>query len=653
MGISYRAVFNNGQDMVFLHLETSEVGKFHRFVVLAHSQALFDVRPNFVDIRGTELFVKVEGGQTDPAQIVFGIAPVISPSTTSGKGLPLFLAGWIKDLVENLKYEYGAGNCGIERFPAGICNNPNPLFGSANISLRRLKAFDPAYADGVSAPSGPTQISPRLISNIVFREESKGDDGKNKLHLTDSFVFFGQFIDHDVGISPVGAFSSSKQPLFSVSRSLFAEDLPISVPSDDPDFEAGTLLPFERSVWRREGNTNVVPREILNSITAYLDLSQVYGSDNIRRKALRSFKDGLLETSQNDFLPFNGNVEGGVGIALENAPTALSRFYVAGDIRALENPNLAALHVLWLREHNKVAKELDKAFGGELDDETLFRYARDVCIAEYQSIVFSEWVPLLLGQDVVVPERYEYDQKVDPSLDAFFTTASFRFGHSMVSGVLWRLEEGETVPRKTVPLRDVFFNPDAITPENIDDTIRGMAWHEARELDEKVIDDLRSFLFTDKGAPSMDLVALNIQRGRDVGLPSYNQARQAYDLPAAVSFEDISDDAQTVANLKKAYEVVDNVDPFVGGLAETAPEGRLFGELFQASLSDQFRRLRDGDRLFYKDFPFPKDLVDAYPRLQSILSDKVKLANVVERNTGIKESDLLRGRQSMFQLAME
>lgn len=227
-----------------------------------------------------------------------------------------------------------------------------------------------------------------------------------------------------------------------------------------------------------------------------------------------------------------------------------------------------------------------------LNDETLFRYARDVVVAEYQSIIYSEWLPKLLGGGAPNPQSYSYNSNVDASMDAFFTTVAFRFGHTMVNNFLWKMRAGSATPYERVPLRNVFFEPEEITPNTIDDFVRGMSKHEARDVDMKVVDDLRSFLFTE-GAPSMDLLALNIQRGRDVGLPSYNNARAAFNLPPASSFAAITNNAAWQGQLSLAYNNnVNLVDPFIGGLAENTPADRLFGDLFQASLVSQFRRLR-------------------------------------------------------------
>lgn len=654
LGSLLQVMLNSAKDMTFQPIEKSTSGRFYIFKIDSHTLQIFNIRNVFVDIKGSELFFQISGSGN--AQLRIGLVTKVSPPRLDiVSQVKFFLEGFLESMEEHFKMEYGAGDCGgsINREVAGICNNPNALWGAANTALARLPVNDPAFADGSRAPSGPRNISPRLISNICGTQGTNADNPSNKLGLTDAFTFFGQFIDHDVGISPVGVFADGAQPLFSVSTELFTEQLPIKVPSNDPIFTGPNrkeTLPFERTTHRRVGGAEVTPRQILNSLTSYLDLGQVYGSEAVRRKALRSFKGGKLKVSAGNFLPFNGAGAGGVGISLENAPNAQSRFYVGGDIRVCENANLAALHAIFLREHNRVADEIAQAVTG-LDDETLFRYARDVVTAEYQSIIYGEWLPLLLGGNVVSPASYSYSPGVNPSVDAFFTTVSFRFGHTMVNNFVWKVGSGATTPFERVPLRQLFFEPEKITPANIDDYVRGMSLHPARSVDMKVVEDLRNFLFTE-GGPSMDLLSLNIQRGRDVGLPSYNKARAAFRLPEATSMAGITSNPQWQAQLDLAYNGnVDLVDPFIGGLAEDAPPTRNFGPLFQKSLTETFRKLMNGDRFFYTKFPFPLALRRGFgQRINAIQNNQIKLADIIARNTGISKADLLKGRRSVFQL---
>ncbi|GMH42851.1 hypothetical protein BSKO_10770 [Bryopsis sp. KO-2023] len=648
-----KLVLNSGEDFVIENTDTgiARPGLFHVFKIVSNSDGVLSTGGQSISVAGSQFYILLKG--VSSATVEIGWLGVVNPESLR----PLITSafeGIIQELVDRFKSEFRGGDCvqlgpkSVVRDISGVCNNIDNTFAQVNAPLSRVVPV--SFGDGQSSFGG-SDISPRAISNIVAAEESNEDDGSNPLKLTDMFVIFGQFVDHDIGISPVGSFADRDQPLFSASFEKFLDEVPIEIPDGDPFFEGvKEELPFERAVFVREDNQEVLPRKIVNQNTAFLDLSQVYGSTALRMRVLRSFQDGKLKTSGPNFLPFNGATEGGIGIAIENAPDASTRFYVAGDIRPQENVLLLVLHVIWLREHNKIADELKGAFGDQFDDEELFQFARAIAIAEWQSILYTEWLPLLIGSESPSPDGFSYNPSIDAGASAFFTTVSFRFGHSMINPQLWLVDPGNQTPSSTVNMRDNFFQPEVLTGGNHDSFVRGMAWHEARNPDEKVIDDLRSFLYRGTDTPDQDLVALNIQRARDMGIPTYNAARNGFGLSTFGSFSDISDDPTTVSNLEEAYEGdVDIIDAFVGGLAEKRPSDRLFGDLFTESFKEQFTRMRDGDRFFYSALQFDLDVLAGYPRLNDILANRVKLIDIIERNTDVSRSDF-GGRATLFQL---
>jgi len=129
-------------------------------------------------------------------------------------------------------------------------------------------------------------------------------------------------------------------------------------------------------------------------------------------------------------------------------------------------------------------------------------------------------------------------------------------------------------------LRDAFFNPDELYASGIDPILRGLGQGQSQELDTFVIEDVRSFLFGPPGAGGFDLAALNIQRGRDLGIGSYNELRAGLGLGVVESFSEITADADLAAKLETAYGDVDLVDAWVGGHAEDPVNGGLLGETF-------------------------------------------------------------------------
>ena len=484
----------------------------------------------------------------------------------------------------------GTGNC-----------IANPSFGSAGIELLRISGTD--YADGISAPAGSSRSNPRAISNIVV---AQSESIPNSIMASDFVWQWGQFLDHDMDLTP------SASP---------SEPFNIPVPACDAFFDPSCTGTKVINLIRSLHNA-ASPRQQINVVTAYIDASNVYGSDLGRATALRtSLSDGKLKTSSGDFLPFNTD-------RLPNGGGPSPTLYLAGDVRVNEQIDLTAMHTLFVREHNRLAEKIAAKYPG-MSDEEIYQTVRKIVGAEMQVITYNEFLPVVLGSGAVPPYK-GYDPQVDPGISNEFSTASFRFGHSLLSPNLLRIKNSGEI--MSVPLRDSFFNP-TLVPMNdgIDSIMRGLAAQSAQELDNKIVDDVRNFLFGPPGSGGFDLASLNIQRGRDHGLPDYNSVRAAYGLPRVTSFAQISSNPDVQSALASAYgNDVDDIDLWVGGLAEDHAPGAMVGETIKAVLLDQFIRLRDGDRFWYQNDPFfnfNKDLMKEV--------ENTSLADIIRFNTSV------------------
>src|SRR5262249_34400208 len=149
-----------------------------------------------------------------------------------------------------------------------------------------------------------------------------------------------------------------------------------------------------------------------------------------------------------------------------------------------------------------------------------------------------------------------------------FSTAAFRLGHSMLEDDVEFLDNNGNEVHDPMSLAEVFFNPTVVETTGIDPIMKYLASSNAEEIDNKVVDSVRNFLFGPPGAGGLDLASLNIQRGRDHGLSDYNTTRAALGLPKVTSFDQITSDPTLAAQLQSVYGSVDNVDLWVGGLAE-------------------------------------------------------------------------------------
>ncbi len=487
----------------------------------------------------------------------------------------------------------------------GTGNNlTNPLWGSVNIDLLRIAAA--AYADGISSPAGADRASARAISNAVAAQAENVDILNNR-DLSAFIYAWGQFIDHDMDLTPSGTTSFN-----------------ITVPTGDPSFDpAGTgtaTIPLNRSITdAATGTSKANPVQQVNTITAFLDGSMVYGSDATRAAALRTFAGGLMKTSAGNLLPFN---TAGLANANDAHIFADSQLFLAGDVRANENVELTALQTLFVREHNLQASLL-KAAHPTWTDEQLYQGARAIVIGEIQSITYSEFLPALLGNNALTTYR-GYNAAVNPGITNEFSTAAFRFGHSAVGNDVEFLNNNGNDVADDLSFAQVFFNPEVVQDTGIDPILKYLASDNMQEIDTSVVAPLRDFLFGAPGQGGLDLASLNIQRGRDNGLASYNDTRKSLGLAPARTFADITSDPTVQAELKSVYGTVDKVDLWVGGLAEKHVNGGSMGQTFTKIIADQFQRLRDGDRFFY---------LNQFRGAQLTAIQNTSLADIIARNT--------------------
>jgi hypothetical protein len=383
-----------------------------------------------------------------------------------------------------------------------------------------------------------------------------------------------------------------------------------------------------------------------------------------------------------------------------------------------------AVHTLFAREHNRIVRHLPRS----LPAETRFQIARRVVGAEEQWITYSEFLPAM---GVRLPRYRGYDPSVDAAITNEFATVGFR-GHSMVHGEMepvghartWSPAElrafraqGVEVVREDgalnlrIPLELTFDNPDLLRSLRVGPLLKGLAAERQYRNDEQIDDSVRSILFEvpkpgatpgacglPRVSPScfslvQDLGAIDIQRGRDHGIPPYNALRAAYGLAPKRSYADITGEAgarfpstppvsasnpiddpdildfthladadgRTVrpgtdaarnevvtarrrtplaARLQAIYgpRNVDGVDAFVGMVSEPHVAGSELGELQLAMWRRQFQALRDGDRFFFANDPVLRVI-----RRRFGIDYRRSLATIIRANTGVTtQADVFR-----------
>ncbi len=489
-------------------------------------------------------------------------------------------------------------------------NEQYPQMNQPGTRLLRLVSSD--YSDGISSLAGINRPNPRDISNIVSAQDGSIPNPKS---ASDFLWLWGQFLDHDISLT------RTVEPPEPANIPIPAGDL------FDPDNTGTREMMFNRSVHDPDTGTSIDnPRQQLNEITGWIDASNIYGSTAERAAVLRlDNNSGKLLMSAGSLLPFNN-------FGLPNDRGIGPEFFVSGDERANEHIGLIAMHTIFAREHNRLADKIkQKDKDSTLSGDEIYQMSRRIVGAQIQIITYNEFLPVLLGQDAVEPSSPGYDASIDAHIANIFSAAAYRFGHSAVSSSILTLglsEQSGEIEENHLPLREVFFSPQKFIETGLEPILRGFATQVCQKVDAFFVDDIRNFLFGNPGDGGFDLLALNIQRGRDHGLPSYNEARKQLGLDPKTDFSEVTESLELQNRLAKVYGDVDTMDVYIGGLAEDPVPGSMLGELFHTIVTLQFKALRDGDRFWYEHTLSQDELEEV---------EGTTLADIIRRNTNISD----------------
>ncbi|KAJ6665741.1 hypothetical protein lerEdw1_002111 [Lerista edwardsae] len=459
---------------------------------------------------------------------------------------------------------------------------------------------------------------PRLVSTAMIGTETITPDDQ----FTHMLMQWGQFLDHDLD-QTVAAISMAR---FSDGRScsqVCANDPPcfsVMIPENDPRVRNGRCMFFVRSSpVCGSGMTSllmnsVYAREQINHLTSFIDASNVYGSTEHEASELRELGNqrGLLKQGQlvpsagKHLLPF---AVGPPTECMRDESESPVPCFLAGDHRANEQLGLTAMHTLWFREHNRVAAKL-LALNPHWDGDTIYHEARKIVGAQMQHITYSHWLPKILGEAGMkaLGEYKGYEPSTNAGILNAFATAAFRFGHTLINPLLYRLNETfQPIPQGHVPLHKAFFSPYRIIQEGgIDPLIRGLFGvpGKMRVPSELLNMELTEKLFSMAHSVSLDLAAINIQRGRDHGIPPYNDFRVFCNLTSAQEFDDLKNEIKNLEireKLRSLYGITKNIDLFPALMVEDLVPGTRVGPTLMCLLATQFRRLREGDRFWYEN----------------------------------------------------
>jgi hypothetical protein len=475
------------------------------------------------------------------------------------------------------------------------------------ISSMIFNPIDFNTIDFNAIPAGSNRGSARQVSDLILDTNQSITDPCGR---TDFIWAWAEFIDHDL------EHVNAAQP---------SEPFNIPVPPNDPNFTPESFLPYLRSQF----DPNSTPRQQINSTTSWLDASMIYGHNIVDNNSLRTFTGGRLKVSSSangDLLPLN-----------DTNTVSDANLFLSGDDRTNQMVTTIALQTLFVREHNRLCG-LIEANEPNWSDDQIFQKARHIVSAEIQVITYKEFLPAFLRGGTQLSAYPGYEPNVNPAIAQEFAFGAFPIYLSGVSPQL-AIRDANTdtnSPTDTnLPFAQALFNPQYVQTNGIDSILRGLSVQTQQRIDSLIISALRN------NFNGNDLAAIKIQRGRDHGLESYNAMRSSLGFTPITSFSQLSTDPNVQANFQNMYQNVNNIDPWVGFLAEynvtaadindaniTDNNNIIAAKLSRRIIRQQFERLRNADRFWYTIDPNLNTTDRAF-------ITSLTLADVIQNNTAV------------------
>ncbi|CAL1280045.1 unnamed protein product [Larinioides sclopetarius] len=565
-----------------------------------------------------------------PEQILFGL---------SQTNLSTMLEGNEVQTCQN-QFSFTCNPTDRYRTFDGTCNNLNhPSWGMASSCFERL--VEPDYADGTAekraAVSGNPLPSPRRISLEIHSHMDNPTD-----YVTHMFMAFGQFLDHDISLSPLSRVNNELIECCPTNPDDPPQCDPILLEADDPFFSAFGIDCLSNVRTTMCSTCSLGPRQQTNQLSSYIDASHIYALSRNESMALRN-NDGTGTLRSVSLPEAGGELPPGSAIPNEDQCSFQDPnfdCFETGDQRANQHPALTSLHVLFLREHNRIARGL-REVNPRWDDERLYQETRRIIGALMQMITYNEFLPLVIG-----PERMEwfdlsirrngftqYDETVPATLVNEFSTAAYRFGHSLINSFFPEITSGSNSGGR---LRDMFQFPFGIYRGQVDGLMTGLTQSPAQKYDRYMVRDVTNHLYQPRGNESgLDLASLNINRGRDHGIPGYTTLVEFCGGPQINTWGQV--DRLFQRGLRQLfqgiYEDVRDIDLFSGGLAERPNQGAVVGPTFTCIIGIQFYHLKYGDRFFFEH----GGQVGSFTSAQLREIKKMTLGKLICQNSGIDE----------------
>ena len=365
-----------------------------------------------------------------------------------------------------------------------------------------------------------------------------------------------------------------------------------------------------------------------------IDLSPLYGITSIHTAALRSESGGTLKSQIINGEEYPRYYTDDAGIILPEFAnlTEAARFktlsvevkrthFAMGVERANNHIGYVMLNVLFLREHNRIAREIQAAYP-EWDNDRIFETTRNSVIVLLIKIVIEEYI------NHITPYYFKFQADASRIYQAGWYRTNWM---TVEFNLLYRWHALVTDKVKCgtewIPVGNTLIRNDLLTSRGLEKWFQDASSQPAGAM--RLLNTTQELMQVEKAG---------IELARFAGLRSYNEYRQAFHYPAVSSFAQISSDVEVQKRLKELYQTPDRVEFFVGLFAEDMRPnsalppliGRMVGvDAFSQALTNPLLSINVFNEETFSQVGW------------KIIHDTKRLGDVVRRNVPNPAEDLL------------
>lgn len=363
--------------------------------------------------------------------------------------------------------------------------------------------------------------------------------------------------------------------------------------------------------------------------TQEIDCTQLYGLNRDQTHALRAMEGGLLKSQEiggEEFPAFLCDAGGAIKVEFASLPEPVgfrhplltpdqkAHLFAMGSDAGNSQIGYALLNVLFLREHNRIARELAHKHP-TWDDERLFQTARNVVIVLLMKLVIEEYINHIAPYQFkfkLAPGEFSDQPWMRPNWIAVEFNLLYRW-HSLVPSVL-------DVHDEQLPLAETVNNPELLTRHGIGRLIDAASRQRAGQVS---LFNTPAFLH--------NLTALSsVVQSRIVRLPSYNDYREDCGMPRLTAFDQLSSSLRVREELARLYGRVERVEFYVGIFAEDPRPNSVLPSLLGTMVGlHAFSQLMTNPLLASGIWEHPDTFA---PEGRRIIDETGSLAALVKRN---------------------